>query len=72
MNFSELTPIERAAILGFELRGGRGFSAAEVAQLTDITPSGARRVLSQISRVLPLCKEGDVWRVIQREGQDGE
>ena len=72
MNFSELTPIERAAVVAFELRGGREATAVELAELCNVTPSGARRMLHKMSRVIPLQCEGGIWRVIQRGGDDGE
>ncbi len=63
---ADFTPQERAAKLTFDLANGRAMTSRQVAEDLDMTIHGARRLLSNVSRVVPIAPdERGVWRLFE-------
>lgn len=60
----EMTPTERIGRATWLLAQGRQVTVRQMAMELEITPRGARAMLERLSRVVPLCDEGGVWRVM--------
>ena len=62
---TDFTPQERAARLTFTLVNGGRMTSREVAEDLGMTMHGARRLLSNVSRVVPIAPdERGVWRLL--------
>lgn len=59
----ELLPTERIGIVMFILMDNRGqkFTTAKLAELADIKHSGVWKMLSKLSRKIPIIQEIDGW-----------
>ncbi len=68
----EMLPTERIALCTVHLMRGRAMTVREVAQELELTHSGAAKLLSRISRVLPMVDDGGVWRICGSDGTFGE
>ena len=63
-NDADFTPQERAAKLTFDLVNGGAKTSRQVAEDLGMTVHGARRLLSTVSRVVPIAPdERGVWRL---------
>lgn len=58
----EYTPQERAMLVAWALCEGSELTVKNVARLTGLKDWAARRLLSRAGRVLPVVKDGKVWR----------
>lgn len=59
---SELTTVDRVAILVWRLQRGDRLTVAKAAELTEQTCSGARRLLMRISLHTPIfCDDDHYW-----------
>ena len=58
----EYTSQERAMLVAWALCDGFKLTVKEVAFMTGLKPRGARLLLSQAGRVLPIVKDGGAWR----------
>ncbi len=64
-NGHHITPEERAGILVWYLAHGESFPTRDAARLTGLTHRGALRLLSGLSRVLPIYQDDDgLWQVV--------
>jgi len=68
----EMIPTERIGRAAWLLAQGRAMTARELAEIVEITPHGAYQMLARLSRVLPICEDGGVWRVAVEEHIRGE
>ena len=67
--FTDLTPVERAALVGYLLAAGTPLNSNRVAELTGCQQWTARRLLNNLCRVLPLAEDRGEFVVINtREG----
>ena len=67
--FTELTPVERAALVGYVLAAGVPLTSNKVAEMTGCQQWTARRLLNNLCRVLPLAEDRGEFVVINtREG----
>ena len=63
---TDFTPQERAAKLTFDLVNGGAKTSRQVAEDLGITVHGARRLLCNVSRVVPIAPdERGVWRMFE-------
>lgn len=63
---AEFTPQERAAKLTFDLVNGGEKTSRQVAEDLGMTVHGARRLLCNVSRVVPIAPdERGVWRLFE-------
>ena len=64
------TPSERVALVVWWLAHGEGLTTKQVAQLVGLNENSSWRLMSRISRVLPIYQDEDmVWQVCAaREG----
>lgn len=63
---SELTAVERAALVGYMLASGASLDSAQVATLAGYeTQWAARRLLNKLCRVLPLAEDNGQFVVIK-------
>lgn len=64
-----LTPSERTALLTWALVERRALTAAEAATIIGMSENRARRLLNQVSRVLPIYTERrgrvEVWCILE-------
>ena len=60
----DMTPTERAARAAWMLAQGQSVTVRGLASQLEMTPRGARALLERMSRVVPLCDDGGVWRVM--------
>lgn len=58
----EYTPQERAARVAWALCEGVKLRGEDVCRLTGLQPRAARRLVSNLARVLPILKEGGAWK----------
>ena len=58
----EYTPQERAMVVAWNLAVGVPLTVKAVVRLTGLKARAARRLLVRACRVLPVFKDGDVWR----------
>ena len=58
------TPQERVAVITWWLAHGEALTTRQVAEMTGITRDGARRLMLQLSRVLPLRLLNEKWEVM--------
>lgn len=56
-----LTAQERAAIVAWDLAQGRRMTTRQVATMTGLSMRGARALLSRMSRVIPIYRDGMHW-----------
>jgi hypothetical protein len=68
---ADVSPTERSAALAYQLAHGRAVTPAYVANHYHMTPSGARRLLERMGRVLPIVEEGGVWRIMPTNEKGG-
>lgn len=66
----ELITTERIAITVYALCQGGTVTTHYVADSVGITPSGAWRMLSKLSRVLPMTEEGGRWWLIDQRASE--
>lgn len=60
----EFTPQERAGMVVWHLSHGEGIRTCDIAEMTGITPSGARKMMYRLSRRLPFYQDDDgFWQV---------
>lgn len=52
-----MTPVERAAFVGYLLAAGNTLTSNQVAELTGCQQWTARRLLNNLCRVLPLAED---------------
>lgn len=69
---SEMTATERVALVVYRLLDGAEMTTAEVAELAEMTWHGAEKLLDRASRTVPVFKDGQVWRLIPQDDNDGE
>lgn len=63
MSENEFTPQEKAARVAFQMALGEGFTVREVADDFGMTWRGAYRMITGISRVVPIAQDdGGRWR----------
>lgn len=61
-----MTPQERAALVAWHLAHGDAMLTSQVAELAGITQSGALKLMTGLSRVLPIYQNDDLfWEVIE-------
>ena len=58
----ELTPTERMALVTLWFCAGERMKTAEVAMRLGLSAEGARLILTRLSRVIPLTREGERGR----------
>ena len=69
----ELTAQERAGRIVWLFSEGAELTVRQVCDLTGLRKRAAQTMLNQLSRVVPIVREGDVWRVCARTSiLDGE
>jgi hypothetical protein len=61
---TELTPVERSAMVGYLLASGQTLDSKRVAELTDCKPDTARRLLNKLCRVLPLAEDAGDFVIV--------
>jgi hypothetical protein len=66
---AELTPTERAFVLGLLIGQGRTFTAVQVAAAFQMTESGAYRLLNRVARRAHIYSDEGVWQSIEVEGR---
>lgn len=66
----EFIPTERIAITVFILCQGGTVTPSYVAEITGIHPNGAWRMLSKLSRVIPLTEENGRWWLIAPQASE--
>lgn len=54
---TESTPVERAALLTCWLVNGRSLTATQAAEMLEVSPRTARRLLATISRSVPVERD---------------
>lgn len=58
------TPSERVALVVWHLAHGEGLTTRQVATMLQMTAGGAWKVLSRVSRVLPIYQDSEgTWQV---------
>lgn len=65
-NGGEMVARERAAWCAWWLTQGRALSTRQVADRTGLTMKEANELLKSISRVIPIYKEGKIWRICEK------
>lgn len=70
MTDEELIVTERIAITVYALCQGGTVTPHYVAETVGITPNGAWRMLSKLSRVLPLTEENGRWWLIAQQASE--
>jgi Mn-dependent DtxR family transcriptional regulator len=70
--YSDMLPTERITRATWILVQGHTVTVRGLAAELEITPSGARKMLERMSRVVPLVDDGGVWRLVgEEEGETG-
>lgn len=60
-----MSPTERAAFITHTLEHSNGLSSKQIADKLNMSASGAHRLMSRISRVLPIAHEAGLWKVLK-------
>lgn len=64
MDAQGLTSTERVVLVLVRLLSGSTPTTREVAELTGMTPHGARKLLLRLCRVVPLTQIEGCWRLV--------
>jgi predicted ArsR family transcriptional regulator len=65
MSDTDYITTERVALLVFTLTRGGTVTTREIAERLEITENGAWRMLSRVSRVLPVVQDKGQWFLLQ-------
>lgn len=60
----ELTITERIGLIVYLFSIGRRMTIREIASLSGLTFNGAWRMVTKLSRVIPLLEEGGLWAIL--------
>jgi len=63
----ERTPQERAALVTERLKDGQVLTVRQVSRLTGLSRSASWRLLSTLSRVLPIARSDGEWWLLKRQ-----
>lgn len=63
----ETVTTERVALVLLPLARGRRLTTRQAAELAEMTPAGAWRMLTRLSRVAPLYFENGKWGIVPDE-----
>jgi hypothetical protein len=61
----DLTPTERIFIVAYALAKGEQLTTRQIAKMTGITWQGARQMMDKGSRVVPVYRDGRLWREVE-------
>lgn len=59
---NELTPTERAYLIGRAMAKGAAMSTGDIAEQFGMSTSGAYRLMMRVCRVAPIVFDGRVWQ----------
>ena len=70
MNHEDLTPTERAFLIGVHMAAEHCITNAQLMRSFGLSASGAYRLMTRLSRIAPMVRDNGDWRLLHAESRE--